>query len=492
MNGILLCLPVFLPVAAGLAAYFLPFRTDRARHALYAVIIGATTVLAWLAILLCDGSGFTFLRFTDTLHFTLRMDGAARLFAGLSATLWPFTMVYAWDYMKHEGHKPMFWAFFTASFGVTLGIAFAANMMTMYLFYELLTLATIPLVMHAMTKQAIHAGVKYAAYSIAGAALAFIGMVFLIVNDAQEFVPGGHLAHYLLYNTPDRMNLLLAVFVLSFVGCGVKAAIWPMHSWLISAAVAPTPVTALLHAVAVVKAGAFACIRLTYYAFGTDVLQGTWGQYTVMALAMITLVFGSAMALKQRHFKRRLAYSTVSNLSYILFATAIMTSAGLVAAFLHLIVHSVVKIMAFFCAGSVLHYAHREYVSELEGLGRRMPLTFACFTVAACALTGIPPFNGFVSKWYIGLAAIGEGSTASCLGFIAILISALLTAIYMFQVVVKAWFPTEGTVLPTPESAHEAGGCMTVPMLILAALCLLMGLFPDVLLNVIGKAVILP
>ena len=265
-----------------------------------------------------------------------------------------------------------------------------------------------------------------------------------------------------------------------------------MHSWLISAAVAPTPVTALLHAVAVVKAGAFACIRLTYFTFGVDILYGTWGQYTVMALAMITVVFGSAMALKQRHFKRRLAYSTVSNLSYILLAVAFMNAIGVVAAFLHLIVHSVVKIMAFFCAGSVLHYAHREYVSELEGLGKRMPLTFACFTVAACALTGIPPFNGFVSKWYIGLAAVSGGSVASYLGFIAILISALLTAIYMFQVVVKAWFPTEGTVLPTKESAHEAGAFMIVPMLILAALCLLMGLFPEVLLDVIGKAVIHP
>ena len=210
-----------------------------------------------------------------------------------------------------------------------------------------------------------------------------------------------------------------------------------------------------------------------------------------MALAMITVVFGSAMALKQRHFKRRLAYSTVSNLSYILLAVAFMNAIGVVAAFLHLIVHSVVKIMAFFCAGSVLHYAHREYVSELEGLGKRMPLTFACFTAAACALTGIPPFNGFVSKWYIGLAAVGEGSVASYLGFVAILISALLTAIYMFQVVVKAWFPAQGTELPTPESAHEAGPFMIVPMLILAALCLLMGLFPEVLLDVIGKAVML-
>jgi len=251
-------------------------------------------------------------------------------------------------------------------------------------------------------------------------------------------------------------------------------------------------VTALLHAVAVVKAGAFACIRLTYFAFGVDILYGTWGQYTVMALAMITVIFGSAMALKQRHFKRRLAYSTISNLSYILLTVAFMNALGAVAAFMHLIAHSVIKIMAFFCAGSVLHYAHREYVDELEGLGRRMPVTFACFTVAACALTGIPPFNGFVSKWYIGLAAVSEGSAASYLGFAAILLSALLTCIYMFQIVIKAWFPMEGAQPAGTEDVHEAGGFMTAPMLILAALCLLMGMFPHVLLDVIGKAVILP
>ena len=487
MNGILLLLPVFLPLVLGLLSYFLPIRSEGQRRLVYSLLILGTTALAWAAILLCDDGAFTLLHFSHRLTIAFRMDGAARLFAGLSATLWPFTMLYGFDYMRHEKHLHMFWAFFTASFGVTLGIAFSANMMTMYLFYELLTLATLPLVMQPMTKAAKKAGIKYLVYSISGAALAFIGLVFLAIHDAVDFTLGGHLAGY-----DGDLSMLLAVFALSFVGFGVKAAIWPMHSWLISAAVAPTPVTALLHAVAVVKAGAFACIRLTYFAFGTDILYGTWGQYTVMALAMITLVFGSAMALKQRHFKRRLAYSTVSNLSYILFATAIMTGAGAVAAFMHLIAHSVVKIMAFFCAGNVLHYAHREYVSELEGLGKRMPLTFACFTVAACALTGIPPFNGFVSKWYIGLAAVGEGSTASYLGFIAILISALLTAIYMFQVVVKAWFPTEGTVLPTKESAHEAGPFMIVPMLILAALCLLMGLFPEVLLDVIGKAVIHP
>jgi multicomponent Na+:H+ antiporter subunit D len=372
------------------------------------------------------------------------------------------------------------------TYGVTLGIAFASDMVTMYFFYELLTLSTIPLVMHAMHKKAVAAGIKYALYSIAGAALAFVGLVFLIVHDANDFVLGGHFAQY-----SGNMTVLLTVFSVAFVGCGVKAAIWPFHSWLPSAAVAPTPVTALLHAVAVVKAGAFACIRLVYYAFGAEILRGTWGQYVVMCLAIITLVFGSAMSLKQTHFKWRLAYSTVSNLSYILFACALMTPAGMVAAWVHLIVHSVVKIMAFFCAGSVLHYAHREYVHELEGLGRRMPLTFAAFTVAACALTGVPPFNGFVSKWYIALAATGEGSVWAVLGFVGLLISALLTAIYMFQVVIKAWFPAKDAPAIAAGSAHEAGPMMTVPILILAALCLLMGLFPNGLLSIIREAVML-
>ena len=393
MNGLYLTLPIFLPLVGGLVSYLIRFPNSRSRHLFYGVLICLTSAVTWLSILRCGSESFQLLRFTEELTLTLRMDGASRLFAGLAATLWPFTMLYAFDYMSHEKHLSMFWSFFTVSFGVTLGVAFAGNMMTMYLFYELLTLATLPLVMQPMSTTARKAGVKYAVYSMSGAALAFIGLVFLIVNGAQDFTLGGHLAGY----TGDR-QLLLTVFVLAFVGFGVKAAIWPLHAWLPAAAVAPTPVTALLHAVAVVKSGAFACIRLIYYAFGTEILVGTWAQQAVMTLTLITILFASCMSVKQRHFKRRLAYSTVSNLSYILFAATIMTLPALTAAFLHLIVHSVVKILAFFTAGAVLHYSHREYVHQLEGLGKRMPVTFVCYTVAACALTGVPPFNGFVSN----------------------------------------------------------------------------------------------
>ena len=281
MNGILLLLPVFLPLVLGLLSYFLPIRSESCRRLVYSLLILGTTALAWAAILLCDDGAFTLLHFSHRLTIAFRMDGAARLFAGLSATLWPFTMLYGFDYMRHEKHLHMFWAFFTASFGVTLGIAFSANMMTMYLFYELLTLATLPLVMQPMTKAAKKAGIKYLVYSISGAALAFIGLVFLAIHDAVDFTLGGHLAGY-----DGDLSMLLAVFALSFVGFGVKAAIWPLHGWLPSAAVAPTPVTALLHAVAVVKAGAFACIRLIYYSFGTEVLAGTWAQQLALLLPM--------------------------------------------------------------------------------------------------------------------------------------------------------------------------------------------------------------
>ena len=440
----------------GLVSYLIRFSSTRSRHLFYGVLICLTSAVTWLSILRCGSESFQLLRFTEELTLTLRMDGASRLFAGLAATLWPFTMLYAFDYMSHEKHLSMFWSFFTVSFGVTLGVAFAGNMMTMYLFYELLTLATLPLVMQPMSTTARKAGVKYAVYSMSGAALAFIGLVLL-----------------------------------AFVGFGVKAAIWPLHAWLPAAAVAPTPVTALLHAVAVVKSGAFACIRLIYYAFGTEILVGTWAQQAVMTLTLITILFASCMSVKQRHFKRRLAYSTVSNLSYILFAATIMTLPALTAAFLHLIVHSVVKILAFFTAGAVLHYSHREYVHQLEGLGKRMPVTFVCYTVAACALTGVPPFNGFVSKWYIALAAVDTYQPLPIIGFGVLLVSALLTAIYMFQIAVRAWFPRHSAPAIPEGSVHEAGWQMLVPMVVLAAACLLMGLMPQGLLDLIREAVTL-
>lgn len=462
----------------GAILFFIPFKSQKQRNAYVMISLLIASASVWISALTVPQNTFTILNFTDSLTFSLRLDGAGKLFSCLSATLWPITVVYAFDYMKHEEHLNMFYCFFVMAFGATMGIAMAENILTMYLFYEMLTLTTIPLVAHGLTKKHNRAARKYMVYSIGGAAFAFAGVVFLIVNGAETFRLGGNII------TVENETLAQILYLFAFMGFGVKAAVFPLHSWLPTASVAPTPVTALLHAVAVVKAGAFALIRLTYYAYGTEFLRGTWVQYVVMAFSIFTILYGSANALRQKHFKRRLAYSTVSNLSYIGFAATLMTPAGLIAAFCHMIFHSVIKIGAFFAAGSVLHNSGREFVPQLEGIGKKMPWTFGFFTVSAMALTGIPPFCGFFSKWYISTAALETEGTLEIIGVVVLLISALLTAIYMFSPIVKAFFPRENAEINL-DGVKEAKPAMLVPMGICAVLCILMGIFVKVPVGII-------
>lgn len=480
MNEIFLIIPVFLPMLLGAILFFIPFKNQKQRNTYVMVSLLAASVSVWLAAFLVPENTFTLLHFTDNLTFSLRLDGAGKLFSCLSATLWPITAVYAFDYMKHEEHHNMFYCFFVMAFGATMGIAMAENILTMYLFYEMLTLTTIPLVAHGLTKKHNRAARKYMVFSIGGAAFAFTGVAFLILNGAGTFKLGGNIV------TVENETLAQVLYLFAFMGFGVKAAVFPLHSWLPTASVAPTPVTALLHAVAVVKAGAFALIRLTYYAYGTEFLQGSWVQYTVMAFSIFTILYGSVSALRQKHFKRRLAYSTVSNLSYIGFATTLMTPAGLAAAFCHMIFHSVIKIGAFFAAGSVLHNSEREYIPQLEGIGKKMPWTFGFFTVSALALTGIPPFCGFFSKWYISSAALETEGVLQIIGVAVLLISALLTAIYMFSPVIKAFFPRENAEINL-DGVKEAKPAMLIPMGICAVLCVALGIFVKVPVEIIGE-----
>ncbi len=480
MNSLILLFPVFFPVLAGFASFVLPFRKQRGRNLFVMVSLLLSAAGVWTAALTSPEGTFTVLRFTDELSIALRLDGAGKLFACLSATLWPLTALYAFEYMKHEKHLKMFYAFFTAAFGTVMGIAFSENMLTMYLFYEMLTVSTIPLVMHGMTHKHRFAARRYMIYSIGGAAFAFAGVSFLIINSANSFVFGGSLKNM------GEGILPLAVFLATFMGFGVKAAVFPLHKWLPTASVAPTPVTALLHAVAVVKAGAFAIIRLVWYSFGTENLKGSFAHYFVMAVCMLTIVYGSANALRQVHFKRRLAFSTVANLSYITFAVTLMTPAGLVAAFCHMIFHSVIKIGAFFSAGAVLHNTGKEYVLELEGLGRKMPLTFGCYTVYALALTGVPVFCGFFSKWYIASAAISEGSVLAVVGVIALLISAFLTSMYMLSPAIRAFFPRDGKA-DVKGTAVKTDVRMLIPMVLCAVGCIVLGIFAGQSVGFIGE-----
>lgn len=274
----------------------------------------------------------------------------------------------------------------------------------------------------------------------------------------------------------DKRNMLLFVYVLCFCGFSVKTALFPFSSWLPKAGVAPTPVTALLHAVAVVNTGAFAAMRVTYFSFGTERLRGTWAQNVVMALTIITIVYGCSRALKETHIKRRLAWSTVSNLSYILFGVAVMTPLGLTGAMSHMLFHSFMKITSFFCAGAVIYKTGRNYVHELNGLGRKMPKVFVIFATASFALMGVPGLCGFVSKWNLCRAAVDSGNPLAYGGVAALLVSAFLTAVYMLTMMVRAFFPGKEFDDGSISDVEDPNWMMLLPLAVFVAVMLCFGL----------------
>lgn len=464
MNAIYLFLVVLIPCIGGALTPLIPWKKRGHMLVYLESLVAVNSVLVWILLFHRPLEMFTLVNFTGNLAIAFQMDGLGMIFAGLVSFLWPLATLYAFEYMTKEKHEKTFFMFYTITYGVTLGIALADNFLTMYCFYELLTLVTMPLVMHTLTREAILASRKYLYYSIGGAAFAFIGMIFVITyGETSNFMLGGALDASRL---AEGRNLFLLIYVFSFFGFGVKAAVCPFNAWLPEAGVAPTPVTALLHAVAVVKSGAFAIMRLTFYCFGADFLRGTWAQHLVMAVTMVTIVYGCGMALRETHLKRRLAFSTISNLSYILFGVTIMTPFGLTAALCHMVFHAFMKICSFFCAGAIMHQTNRHYIHQLDGMARKMPKVFAMFAVSAFALMGVPGLCGFISKWNLAEAAIASGNCLAYFGIGALLISALLTAMYMLSIVIRAYFPKADFDYGTIADVKDPSWMMLAPLAI--------------------------
>ena len=484
MYSSLMLFVILFPIIMGGLMLVIPFKTKKLMNIYLQVVVIINSLVAGYLLLHRTDEVITAINFTGDLSIAFTIDGMGLIFAGLIAILWPFANLYASEYMCHEKRTKVFFVFYTMTFGVTLGIAMSANLITMYLFYELLTLVTLPLVMHSLSREAILASRKYLYYSLGGAAFAFIGVIFLIVyGQTSNFIWGGVLKQFNFDS--GIVNRLLLIYVITFLGFGVKAAVLPFNSWLPQAGVAPTPVTALLHAVAVVKSGAFAIIRITYYSFGVQFLKGTWAQNVVMVLVILTIVYGCSMALKETHFKRRLAYSTISNLSYILFGVVIMTPLGLVGGLLHMIAHAVTKITSFFCAGSIMHQTGKNYIHELDGLGKKMPIVCGIFTFSSLALMGVPLTPAFISKWNLAYAAVKEGTTLSYIGIAALLISALLTAIYMLTIVMRFFFPTKGENLQINDDYKDPNWCMILPLFVFVGLMILYGIFAQDIIDYI-------
>lgn len=470
---------IALPVLGGIGIPLLPFGKRRWMHTYIETVVLLTSCIVGLLLLGGTTETFHVVHFVNDLSISFKIDGMSMVFAGLVAVLWPLATLYAFEYMSHETHEKTFFMFYTMTYGVTLGIAFSSDILSMYFFYELLTLVTVPLVMHSLTREAILAVRKYLYFSIGGAAFALMGMIFVMVYGTTcEFRLGGV---FKFMEIRQHGSLLLWIYFFSFMGFGVKAAVWPVSSWLPQAGVAPTPVTALLHAVAVVNAGAFAIIRLTYYSFGVAFLQGTWVQTVCMGITMFTIVYGCSRAVKETHIKRRLAWSTVSNLSYILFGAMVMTPQGLVGALAHFVFHGFMKITSFLCAGAFMHQTGKSHVYDMDGMGKSMRIVFGTFAVSALGLMGVPGFAGFISKWHLTEAAVASGNVLAYGGVACLLVSALLTAIYMLSIVSRAYFHNSGEM--AAEQAADPSWRMCLPLLACAAATVLLGLFSEPLID---------
>ncbi len=436
---------------------------------------------------------------TPTLALHLRADALGLAFAALSSALWVVTAVYSITYMRtlEYGHQTGYHAAFAVCLGATMGIAFAGNLLTFFVFYELLTVATYPLVVHRRTPEAVAAGRKYLVYTLGA------GQVLLVaVLWTQHLAPGGGFtaggflggAAGAVAGAPGdpaagaaaSLPALRVLFTLFVVGLGAKAAIMPLHGWLPTAMIAPTPVSALLHAVAVVKAGVFGILRVTGYVFGPEAVAGIDPGQVLAWVASLTMILASLRALAEDNLKRRLAYSTVGQLSYVVLGAALGAPAAFAGAVFHITAHALMKITLFFCAGAIYAATHKENVSEFDGLGRSMPVTVGAFGLGALGITGMPFIAGFVSKWTLGTGAAAAGRP----GFIVpLLLSGVLSLGYLLPVVYRAYFGRAAGDGPDGDGRPEEGGLreapagLVVPLVLTALAAVALGLLPDLGLN---------
>ena len=407
---------------------------------------------------------------TPKLPLALTADAAGLFFALVAAILWLITSFYSIGYMRalKESKQTMYYASFALCLSATMGIAFAANLMTFLIFFEILTIATYPLVVHKQSPLAWAAGRKYLFYTLSAGLFLMLATVFSFSLASEvDFQPGGFLTTDMASESSLRW-----LFLFFMLGVGVKAGLMPLHSWLPSAMIAPTPVSALLHAVAVVKAGVFGVIRVTGFVFGPELMTELELNLALGWAAGITIILASLIALQQDNLKRRLAYSTVGHLSYIILGAALMAPASLLGSVLHLLNHATMKITLFFCAGAILVSSGKTKVSELNGIAKQMPLTMSAFALASMGLVGLPPVNGFVSKWHLAQGTI-QAEEYTFLGIL--LCSGLLNAAYFFPIIYQAFFKSSDQF----TKGKEAPYFMLIPILITAGLSFTLGIFPD-------------
>jgi len=436
-----------------------------------------------LAARFMDGEVFalTLIEPLPGIAIAFEIEALGMLFALVAGLLWVVTSVYSVGYMRghNEQNQTRFFTAFAVSIAATMGIAFSANLFTLFLFYELLTLATYPLVTHAGTPEAKRGGRVYLGILL-GTSIGLFLLGILVtwsLTGRVDFQAGGILSGHI---DPAWAGLLYALFLF---GIG-KAAVMPFHRWLPAAMVAPTPVSALLHAVAVVKAGVFTLLKVTIYIFGGEFILSNDVTGGLIWIAAATILIASLVAMTKDNLKARLAYSTVSQLSYIALGAMLASKAGLIGASMHIAMHAFAKITLFFAAGAILVASHKKRVSELNGLGRAMPVTFVAFFIGTLSIIGLPPFGGMWSKWYLGLGAV---ETAQLLLLAVLMISSLLNIIYLLPIPIRAFFSKPESGEHYTEIA-EAPKSMLLAMVITSSACVILFFYPDPFYRLAGLA----
>lgn len=480
----MIIIAILFPVLCGVWILRYPGLKERsALHRAAGAGLVITTVLA--AAVIFGSSGALSLPGGGVLKLYFCVDTLGRLMGAVVCVVWLLAGFFSFAYMKHEGNERRYFGFYLLVYGVLLALCFSGNLVTYYLFYELMTLTAVPLILHSGTRESIMAAVKYLLYSMCGAYLVLFGIYFLNHYAVSlNFTPGGSLNPELV---SGHEALLLVVTFLLIVGFGAKAGMFPLHAWLPAAhPVAPAPASAVLSGL-IVKMGVLGIIRGLYYIVGADFIRGTWVQTAWLALTLLTVFMGSMLAYREPVMKKRLAYSTVSQASYILFGLALLQPQALEGALLHVVFHALIKSCLFLCAGAMIFKTGKTRVEELRGIGKEMPVTVWCYTFASLALIGIPPASGFISKWYLAEGSLNSGIRVfSWLGPVILLISALLTAGYLLPVTIRGFLPGSDFAYGSLRK-KEPVKIMIVPLLILAILAVVLGMVPNPLIRYIAQ-----
>ncbi|HID27825.1 MAG TPA: monovalent cation/H+ antiporter subunit D family protein [Methanosarcinales archaeon] len=467
--------PLLAVLVSAIAAIFIllssKHKNIREGWTLGASIIKFSIIISMVPVILNGGViEYTLIELIPGILFKFRVDAFGLFFGITSSFLWIFTSIYSIGYMRglNEHAQTRYYISFAIALSSTIGIAFSANLFTLFIFYEILTLITYPLVIHKETPEAMRGGRIYLVYLLSsGVILLFAIILTYQLTGTLDFVNNGFL------KGSASSELLRALFVMFIIGFGTKAALMPLQAWLPIAMIAPTPVSALLHAVAVVKAGVFGVIRVVYFVYGVDVMSNLNLGYPLAIAASITILLASMFALAEDNLKRRLAYSTVSQLSYIILGAALLTPYGLTGGILHIAFHAFMKITLFFCAGAIYVRTRLENISDMDGIGHKMPFTLTAFTIAAAGMAGTPAIAGFISKWYLCIGAMDANEFI----FVAVLLmSALLNVAYFFPIIYNAFFKEpNGKIHIYPSNSIP----LKTPLVLTAIGSIILGLFPD-------------